>query len=258
MTKKRVFITGATGNMGGAALKELLGRRDRFDIVLLARPGKKNIKKLKYLKDEPGVDIIWGDLTDYDSVLKGVTGADYVLHIGGMVSPAADMYPERTLKVNVQGARNVVNAVKAQPNRDDIGVVYIGSVAQVGNHLSPRHWGRTGDPIYTSVFDWYSVSKCLAELIFTESGLKKWVSIRQTGMLYPALLMKANDPIACHVPLKGVLEWSTLEDSGRVCANACEDWVPDDFWRGFYNLSSGPSFRLTNYEFESMLLKDNS
>ena len=93
MTKKRVFITGATGNMGGAALKELLGRRDRFDIVLLARPGKKNIKKLKYLKDEPGVDIIWGDLTDYDSVLKGVTGADYVLHIGGMVSPAADMYP---------------------------------------------------------------------------------------------------------------------------------------------------------------------
>ena len=33
MTKKRVFITGATGNMGGAALKELLGRRDRFDIV---------------------------------------------------------------------------------------------------------------------------------------------------------------------------------------------------------------------------------
>ena len=208
MTKKRVFITGATGNMGGAVLKELLGRRDRFDIVLLARPGKKNIKKLKYLKDEPGVDIIWGDLTDYDSVLKGVTGADYVLHIGGMVSPAADMYPERTLKVNVQGAMNVVNAVKAQPNRDYIGVVYIGSVAQVGNHLPPRHWGRTGDPIYTSIFDWYSVSKCLAELIFTESGLKKWVSIRQTG-----------------------------------------------FWRGFYNLSSGPSFRLTNYEFESMLLK---
>ena len=255
MAKKKVFITGATGNMGGAALKELLGRRDRFDIVLLARPSKKNIKKLKYLQGEPGVEIVWGDLTDYDSVLKGVTGADYVLHIGGMVSPAADMYPERTLKVNVQGARNVVNAVKAQPNRDEIGVVYIGSVAQVGNHLPPRHWGRTGDPIYTSIFDWYSVSKCLSELVFTESGLKKWVSIRQTGMLYPALLMKANDPITCHVPLRGVLEWSTLEDSGRVCANVCEDWVPDDFWRGFYNLSSGPSFRLTNYEFECMLLK---
>ncbi len=252
MTKKRVFITGATGNMGGAALKELLGRRDRFDIVLLARPGKKNIKKLKYLQGRArSRDRLGRPDRLRQRARRRVTGADYVLHIGGMVSPAADMYPERTLKVNVQGARNVVNAVKAQPNRDDIGVVYIGSVAQVGNHLPPRHWGRTGDPIYTSIFDWYSVSKCLAELIFTESGLKKWVSIRQTGMLYPALLMKANDPIACHVPLKGVLEWSTLEDSGRVCANVCEDWVPDSFWRRFYNLSSGPSFRLTNYEFES-------
>ena len=82
MSKKKVFITGATGNMGGAAFRELLRRSDRFDIVLLAR--------------HSSVRIIWGDLTDYEAVLKGVTGADYVLHIGGMVSPAADMYPERT------------------------------------------------------------------------------------------------------------------------------------------------------------------
>lgn len=258
MSKKKVFITGATGNMGGAAFRELLRRSDRFDIVLLARHSKKNIKKLGQYQDNPSVRIIWGDLTDYEAVLKGVTGADYVLHIGGMVSPAADMYPERTLKVNVQGAQNVIRAIKAQPRPDDIGAVYIGSVAQVGNHLPPRHWGRCGDPIYTSVYDWYSVSKCLAELVFAESGLKRWVSIRQTGMLYPDLLKKANDPIACHVPLRGVLEWSTLEDSGRVCANVCEDGVPEEFWRGFYNLSSGAPFRLTNYEFESMLLRGMS
>ena len=42
MNKKRIFITGATGNMGFSAFKELLDRRDRFDIVLLARPSKKN------------------------------------------------------------------------------------------------------------------------------------------------------------------------------------------------------------------------
>lgn len=113
MTKKRVFITGATGNMGGAAFKELLLRSDRFDVVLLARPSKKNIRELAQYKDNPAVNVIWGDLTDYDSVLKGVTGADYVLHIGGMVSPAADMYPERTLKVNVTGAQNVIKAIKA-------------------------------------------------------------------------------------------------------------------------------------------------
>ena len=31
--------------------------------------------------------------------------------------------------------------------------------------------------------------------------------------------------------------------------------MPDEFWNRFYNISSGPSFRLTNYEFESKLLK---
>lgn len=123
MSKKRVFITGATGNMGGAAFRELLRRSDRFDIVLLARPGKKNFKKLRPFQDHPSVHVIWGDLTDYEAVLKGVTGADFVLHIGGMVSPAADMYPEKTLKVNVQGAMNVVRAIKAQPHPDEIGEI---------------------------------------------------------------------------------------------------------------------------------------
>ncbi len=255
MNKKRVFITGATGNMGFSAFLELFQRRDRFEIVLLARPSKKNKEKLKDYLGKEGVEVVWGDLTNYNDILKGVTGADYVLHVGGMVSPYADSHPKETMEVNISSAEYIVKAVKEQPNRDEIGVVYVGSVAQMGNRLSPNHWGRTGDPIYTSIYDYYSVSKCVSELIFAESGLKKWVSIRQTGMLYPALLNKANDPITYHVPLNGVLEWSTVEDSGRVLANACEDWVPEYFWRGFYNLSSGESFRLTNYEFESLLLK---
>lgn len=253
--KKKVFLTGATGNMGWGGLMELLKRKDRFDITILVRPSKVNKKKLAKYIDNKEIEIIWGDLINYNDVIKGVQNADFVLHVGGMVSPMADLFPEKTMKVNVLSAQNIVKAVQAQENRDNIGVVYIGSVAQTGSHTPPFHWGRCGDPIYTSIFDYYSVSKCLAELVFAESGLKKWVSIRQSGMLYPNLLKKANDPIAYHVPFKGVLEWSTVEDSGRVLANVCEEWVNENFWRGFYNLSSGKSYRLTNYEFEKLLLK---
>lgn len=252
--RKRVFLTGATGNMGWAGFQELLSRSDRFDVTILVRPSKKNQKKLKQYTNHPNVHIVWGDLANYADVLKCVQGADFVLHVGGMVSPAADRLPEKTMKVNVAAARNVVEAVKAQPNSDDIGVVYIGSVAQTGHHEDPYHWGRCGDPVRGSKLDYYSLSKCLAELVFAESGLKKWVSIRQSGMLYPELLTKANNPIMFHVPFRGVLEWSTVEDSGRLLANVCEDWVPEEFWRGFYNLSSGASYRLTNYQFEALLL----
>lgn len=252
--RKKVFLTGATGNMGWSGFQELISRGDKFEVTILVRPSKKNRKKLKKYMNHPYVNIVWGDLLNYNDVLRCVEGADYVLHVGGMVSPAADRYPDKTMKVNLTSAQNVVNAVKAQPDSDRIGVVYIGSVAQTGHHEAPYHWGRCGDPIRASKLDYYSLSKCLSELVFTESGLKRWVSIRQSGMLYPELLTKANNPITFHVPFSGVLEWSTVEDSGRVLANVCEEWVPESFWRGFYNLSSGPSYRLTNYEFEKLLL----
>ena len=82
MQKKTVFITGGTGNMGWAGFQELYSRRDRFDIRLLARDSKKNHKLLKPYLNDPSVTVIWGDLMCYDDVLQGVTGSDYVLHVG--------------------------------------------------------------------------------------------------------------------------------------------------------------------------------
>ncbi len=252
--KRRVFLTGATGVMGMAAMKEFMGRLDRFDLIVLARPGKKNQKKLKPFI-EKGVKVVWGDLMNPEDIKKGVDDADFVLHVGGMVSPAADYYPEKTYRVNTQSMRHIVEAVKARKDSDKVGVVYIGSVAQYGDHYVPNHWGRVGDVLFPAKKDAYASSKIDAERILSDSGLKKWVSLRQTAILSEALLSKATDPLAFHVPVRGVIEWVTAEDSGRLLANVCEDWVPDDFWCRFYNVGGGASYRLTNYEFEAMLMK---
>ena len=256
--------------MGSAGLKEFMARRDRFRLRLLIRPGKKNRKFAESLAGEPDVEIVWGDLTNYEDVLRGVAGidatsgaadndhnrdiADYVLHVGGMVSPKADYLPKTTLKVNVSAAENITKAVLAQPNADEIKVVYIGSVAQTSDRNPPLHWGRTGDPVTISVYDHYAISKTIAERIFVESGIKNWVCLRQSGILHPGVLNNF-DPIMFHVPLGGVLEWTTLEDSGRVLANLCEDNVPTGFWRRFYNIGSGAPYRITNYEFMRRLLE---
>ena len=90
MSKKTVFLTGSSGNMGWAGFKELYAKKDRYNIVLLNRGSQKNKDKFKDYENDPAVKLVWGDLTNYEDVLKCVTGAAYVLHVGGMVSPAAD------------------------------------------------------------------------------------------------------------------------------------------------------------------------
>ena len=251
--KKTVFITGGTGNMGWSAFQELLKHTDEVKIKLLARRSKRNLEKLEPYIINPAIEIVWGDFLDKDAIMRGVSGADYVLHIGGMVSPAADYKPYTTREVNVGAAENIVEAVLAQPNKDDIKVCYIGSVAETGDRNYPIHWGRCGDPLKVSIYDHYAISKIMAEKVFVESGIKHWVVMRQSGILYAAILHNM-EPIMYHVPLNGMLEWCTIEDAGRLMCNFVLEDLPEDFYQRYYNIGSGEQYRLTNFEFEELLL----
>lgn len=251
---KTVCVTGATGVMGSETVKQLLNLKDiKIRMLVLPYPSEKK-KAQKLIGKNENIEAIYGDLRNYEEVLNFINGADYVLHIGGMVSPIADDKPQETYDVNVHGAENVVNAIKTQKNKDDIKVVYIGSVAETGDRNYPIHWGRTGDPIKVSLYDHYGLSKVLAERVFAESGLKHWAVFRQSGILHSGLLNNMK-PIMYHVPLNGVLEWCTVEDSGRLMKNIVDFELPDEFWRRFYNIGSGEFYRLTNYEFEDLILR---
>ena len=252
--KTIVFLTGATGTMGYAGMTEILRYPERYELRILARPSKKNKELLAPLSSlHAQLHIIWGDLTRYEDVLRGVSGANIVLHVGGMVSPQADYRPKATLRTNMTAAENITKAVLAQPEDHQPKVVYIGSVAQMGDRREPLHWGRAGDPICVSAYDHYGLTKAAAERLITNSPIKQWVSLRQSGILYPAIL-KNYDPIMFHVPIRGVLEWATVEDSGRLLERVCRPEVPAEFWCNYYNIGSGAEYRLSNYEFECLLL----
>jgi hypothetical protein len=197
----------------------------------------------------PGVRIEWGDLTCYDDVARCMRGADVVLHAAALISPAADRNPEQAWKINVGSAENIIRAIKAQPDPDAIKLVSVGTVAATGDRLPPIHWGRTGDPLQPSVFDMYGCSKIAAERTVAESGLKYWVSLRQTFIAI-ADLTSLMDPIMFHQPLDTCIEFCTMDDSGRLLANACEDSVPEEFWRRFYNIGGGERCRLNYIELQ--------
>ena len=246
--KKTVFITGGTGTMGSETVKEFLKRNDRFEIRLLVLDNKSEHKKVAKYKNNPDVEIIFGNMKDRKVIETCVEGADFVLHIGALVSPMADEFPKECMKVNYGSTLNIINAIKKQNNSDEIGFAFIGTVGETGCRLPPIHWGRCGDPLKVSMFDYYSVSKVAAERAVIESGLKKWVCLRQTGML-PFNEKGKGDPIIFHQNLNNVFEWVTAQESGRLMANICEDWMFDSLWRNVYNIGGGEKWRFTFSEF---------
>jgi nucleoside-diphosphate-sugar epimerase len=242
---KTIFLTGGTGAMG-ADVTRLLLEDGGFQLRLLTRPTRRADRVLKPYRKNPRLTIIEGDLVNPDDVGRALGNADYVIHLGGMVSPAADYYPELTMKVNVEAMANIIKTVKASPKADRIKVINIGTVAMSGNRPPKRHWARVGDPIRVSRHDHYGISKVIAERMLIESGLKQWVSLRQNAVLHPALMNKMQAAMF-HVPHDCCLEWVTARDSAVLLRNICSDDTPADFWNNVYAIGGGEQCRFVQH-----------
>ncbi|MFG6403096.1 NAD-dependent epimerase/dehydratase family protein [Microbacterium sp. P04] len=250
--RRRVFLTGAAGNWGRRVLDHFRERAETFDVVALVLPSPKDLAIIRRYEDMENLEVVFGDLTDYQAVERCVRGADVVLHIGAVVSPVADDYPELAHRVNVGSIRNIIRAVQAQPDPARIAVVGVGTIAETGDRNPPHHWGRVGDPLRVSQFDEYGQSKVIAEKLLVESGLPRWAWVRQTGIFHPGVL-EIRDPIMTHSTLGGVMEWVSVEDAARLMVNVSEADVPTEFWGGIYNIGGGEGWRLTNWQLQTRM-----
>ena len=251
--KKRVLLTGASGSMGGQALKELLRRRDKCDIVLLLRPSKQNRAAFAKYDGQPGLSIVWGDLCNPDDVLKAVNGIDHILHPAALIAPEADGKPKQCRMINFGGTANIIAAIKKQPdNGDNIRLVYIGSVAAYGDRLPPIQWINVGDPLKPSVGDYYATTKIAAERAVIDSGINHWAIMRQTYIAIPNAL-SLMDPIMFHQPVNTHIELITSEDAGYGLVQTTE--APDEFYGRVYNMGGGPLCRVIFLDYMARMMK---
>ena len=113
--KPLVFLTGGTGVMGQAVIEELSHHLDKVNLRLLIHERKiPSVVSTIINQNRTTIETIQGDLRDYNTILKCITGANYVLHVGGMISPYADTFPYETLDVNIGGMKNICKAVLSQ------------------------------------------------------------------------------------------------------------------------------------------------
>jgi dihydroflavonol-4-reductase len=104
-----VVVTGATGHIGNALIRELVAHN--IAIRALVLPGE----DLQSLEGLP-VEFVTGDITDYDSLLRAFEGANHVYHLAGIVSISSGDSRKGSMlqKVNIEGTRNVVRACFAR------------------------------------------------------------------------------------------------------------------------------------------------
>ncbi len=252
MTKTRVLLTGASGSMGHQAFLELRRRAPKYDVKLLVRPSRVNKKMFAPYGGESWLDVVWGDLRNATDVDRAVDGVDVVLHPASMISPAADRDRQTAYATNVGGMRNLLDAVHKQPGgAERIRFVAIGSIAQYGDRLPPIEMINVGDPLKPSLFDYYALTKCEAEKMMIESGLKYWASMRQTFIVFPNLL-SLLDPILFHQPINQHIEFITSRDAGYGLVQCLE--TGEDFWGRVYNMAGGPECRTTYIDFLDRML----
>ncbi|WP_405345137.1 NAD-dependent epimerase/dehydratase family protein [Ruminococcus sp.] len=246
-----VFMTGAGGGMGYESFKQMLPDIGKlYKLIIFDLDNEKNHALFDRYQNKKGLTIKYGDLLNKDDVDYCVRKSDLCLHIAAFVSPQADYFPKKAMQNNYGSTTNIVEAIQTQGKADSYKFVYIGTVAETGDRMPPIHWGRVGDPIKPSMFDYYAVSKVAAERYVIECGLKYWVSLRQTGIMGPAMA-KIRDAIQFHNCLDNVLEYVSDRDSGRAMRNLCafdaDGSLDNSFWGHIYNIGGGESCRVDTY-----------
>lgn len=113
MKHKTLLITGGTGSFGSAVLNRFLNTDHFSEIRIFSRDEKKQDDMRNQLKNDK-LKFYIGDVRDYASVAKAMTGVDYVFHAAALKQvPSCEFFPLEATKTNVFGTQNVIDAAVA-------------------------------------------------------------------------------------------------------------------------------------------------
>ncbi|MEN6571963.1 MAG: NAD-dependent epimerase/dehydratase family protein [Anaerolineaceae bacterium] len=96
------LVTGGTGHIGNVLVKELLRRKEKVRVLVLENEDLTPIRGLD-------VDIFFGNVCDYESLLPAMQDVDCVFHLAGIISILSGE-DSHVHDVNVGGTKNVVRA----------------------------------------------------------------------------------------------------------------------------------------------------
>jgi dihydroflavonol-4-reductase len=155
----KALVTGATGFVGAAVVRALLG--EQWQVRVLARRGsdRRNLKNLD-------VEISEGDLGDLSSLERAAQGCDGLFHVAADYRLGA-RDPAELYRANVEGTRNVLNAACRSGVRR---IVYTSSVATIGIPADGTPGDERTASSLANMIGHYKRSKYLAEEVVRDAA----------------------------------------------------------------------------------------
>jgi dihydroflavonol-4-reductase len=149
-----IAVTGATGHVGNVLVRELARRGEQVRAVVPEGERRESIAV------GSGVEVVTGDVREFESLVRAFDGADVVFHLAGIITISSG---RRGLlnEVNVLGTRNVVRACRQAGVRR---LVYTSSVHALPEPPHGTPVCETGEFTPDALLGDYAQSKARASI----------------------------------------------------------------------------------------------
>jgi UDP-N-acetylglucosamine 4-epimerase len=187
---KTWLITGVAGFIGSNLLETLLLLNQKvIGLDNFATGHQYNLDEVQGLVTKEqwnSFSFIEGDIRDYETCQKAVTGIDYILHQAALGSvPRSIADPVMTNSANITGFLNMITAAKEKKVES---FTYAASSSTYGDHPSlPKVEENIGNPLSP-----YAVTKYVNELY--ASVFAKTYGFKAIGLRYFNVFGKRQDP----------------------------------------------------------------
>lgn len=244
---KRILVTGASSNVGLQVIQQLLAAKQDYQISVLDIESKQNKKKLVPFQEN--IQIFWGDICCAQTVKQACKNQDIVIHLAAIVPPLADKKAQFNTSININGTKNIIQALEEQCNHTFL--LYGSSVAVYGNRIFNPNI-QVNDPLQPSIGDEYAKTTVQTEELIQASQLN-WSIFRLS-----ATFRVNNHQISSlmfHIPLNTPIEFTTTDDAARAFVHAIEHHKTLN--HRIFNLSGGESCRLCYKDFVNRQFEAN-
>ena len=230
----RVLVTGGAGRLGINVCTEFLN--DGFQVRVFDLDTPRNRESIKRLGGK--AEILWGDITQPDSVRKAMEKVDAVVHMAGILPPLADENPELCAKVNVGGTKILVDLIKEKGRH--IPFVFTSSVAVFGPTPNANE-PICADKHVPCPKGMYAQTKLRAENLIKESGID-YLILRLTAIMY--FDFEVSDlKRMFSIPLNNRVEFCHPDDLSIAVLNAVKNF--DALKGDTLVISGGPEQRMS-------------